>query len=260
MKNYYSFLNENKSLISLDIEDVRKLIKEKCEGFTYEKAIFYRRQHQDGIFLLSKPSLRTRYSNYGVHYTISLIDGWKQYGYPERSHSISFSNDIEEINQFGDTTYYIIPLNGVNIGLSKLSDFNYNSCFDTTEINKQLKMIFEIIAPNKYNAPDHIIPGNIIWKPLVGGYEELKDVLNKVQISDIEDSDTIYKDIFMEAIKEYGSLLKYFENLTKPTDKCFIRFIMDWNNVPEIDEGSELWTDGDCILIEYNTFNRIFKL
>jgi hypothetical protein len=73
-------------------------------------------------------------------------------------------------------------------------------------------------------------------------------------------------------VKKYG-FLKFFEDLINPIkSKNYKLITLDWNNIEEIKiileqhntdnhiyNNSELWTEGDCILVQEDYFKYILK-
>jgi len=249
MKNYLSYIKENNSLITIpSIDELKELIDKHCKGFNPQNAIFYRGQYTLDDIFISKPSLRKRKSSFESEFVMAFTEHWKEY--PKRKNSLCFTVSAHDAYDFGNILYYVLPFTDSNIGVSNFQDFNFQRFeqYSIHDVNELLKEFVWMVDP-----VDNI---NITYDEIITNLEKIdEDAIKNARF------DPEWEEKYLGYYNSFdGDMVKFFEELIKPKPENYMNFKMDWNNIPEIGEGSELWTDGDCILIRNEIFEKEFNI
>lgn len=238
MKLKCYMLNEAEVTQVLTYDKARYILKKKCsealEIYQNHGVCIYRGATFNGPFILKKPSQGSRVSaNTSNHYTL-LIDNlpcWK--GYPKRSKSLVCSFDYYVAESYGSTTYNVFPYNGSTIGICPHGD---------------LWTSFESIGISYLDQfNNHLRDLGLVdtsWNALVKSSKRLDK--NKKNL-EVEHTEKILKDY----VDSMYTFIDYMNIYFNPNKNGFKKVKTD--SIMSVNfHGSEMWTDGDCLLIEHN--------
>lgn len=187
-----------------------------------------------GDFLSVQPSKFTRKSAYaeGNHYTLLLdnLPSWNKF--PKRSKSIVGSTDINKARSYdeSDNVYVVFPVNGSRIGVCPTSDIF--SSFDGFRSAGD----FNLMMLN--NISDKT------WKSFIDSIDTYERIFDQETIN--YSFGGIHK--FDKLYDKYNNLFDTIAKVFDPQDNGF-DVVKSGTTIPR---GREVWTDGDCLLIQYD--------
>lgn len=171
-----------------NVDDVVKLIKEKCDVKNY----LYRGFEDDGDYYIIDGSKGERVSKNTTNYYTLILDqifatGSAYKNYPLRSKSIICSTSKKTASHYGNV-YVVLPFKGVDIGYIGSDDI-WNSDIEIGEMNFKLpawNRIFEGMGVSDDGYYDIL---NILVREHRDGLETIKEIVEDYYHSDDEDED-----------------------------------------------------------------------
>jgi len=223
-----------------------------------ESAIYRGIKHKDGrkkpqdVYIID-PSEHNRVSiDTDNTYTL-IIDNseyWKDY--PKRSESVICSTNLKYAQSFGEV-YRVIPIKE-NTLFGKCEEDDIFQCF------WQLKYIDDSID-NPRDLDNYLkATFNIPNYSKTESYEKLQKLLSKENLDfdggyiEGQTSTGMTVKKFDEIVEEYGSYLKYLENLMMPSSNGFETFNYSQKDadtwLTKEHSSNEVWTDSKCLLVK----------
>jgi hypothetical protein len=274
--HYRDFLFENLNEYSQErsrtiaIEEVVKLIKtdysEAWDKLNDGIAI-YRGTVNNSDFFITDPSIGNRTSANTFNYYTAIIDNSKRWrGYPKRSKSVIGATTKSYSKRYG-STFYVLPINGSNIGVAPEEDFWKSfpivnqrlaklglKVQNLHELNLIIKDLISIAVPN-------INPDIKGFSTLAKSLKEVDEFLNKKAY--LKDGD-IDKRLLKYAIGFFNTssddkinCLEDIDSILDPDDNGFKKFkLIDF----AIRGDQEVWTDGKCLMISVDKLKSLKKL
>jgi len=226
------------------------------------KRIYRGLQNVDYIFGFVRPSEHTRLSKNTINAYTLLIDNlsqWKEY--PKRSKSIICSTDYGRAKDYSHEggPYIIFPKNGAKIGVCSTWDIwdSFNiKVGDMSGFNNQLRNLL-LVA---FDTNDIYMEEFKNWKSFLQNLDYLDKHKTEIYQNDPVAMDGIIRDLELDKYfkNKNMKLIDHLGDLLDPNKNGFdLKKVGD-----DLPAGSEVWTDADCILIQYEYFmhNLIGKL
>jgi hypothetical protein len=246
-------------------KELEKLVSENCKGFL-EKGLpkIYRGDSDIGKYKLVDPkSINRRSANTSNYYTLLMdnLEVWKEF--PKRSKSLICSTDTYIAETFGEINV-VIPFDGCRIAFCPYGDLWDSFNFPPQNINYFLSL---------FNIKD------VNYKDLI---KDIKELSNKILLL-FQENDNDYNKVYNELRKDLdimfgnNNLNRILFEINEIYENNLYNFILDtihprnfklykyselthndFNNDKFINK--ECWTDSKSILINNETFDKIFLL
>ena len=248
----------------LDEEGALELLRTRCTGFSLDNTPLYRGVSQRrGTFALAVPSEKERrskpagngYGN-GNQYTL-LVDNLPSWsGWPKRSKSLCMATNDTRTGPYTENgkgmVYRCIPMDGAVIAVCATKDFWFSF--------KYLEKISDgtaIVDVSRRMKQDFAI-SDVNWDAFCRSMDRVGDAHTSVPRDVVQ----MRKYLPMSYIFTYGLIKRdWRERLDGVLDPVRNKF---WKTpyaqgfkVPGYNK--EVWTDGDCLMIEDKTFKRLVK-
>jgi hypothetical protein len=250
--NRFDIINDNEKVINLfktDYSTSFKLFK--------DDSLFFRGADNNNDIIIQNPIQRKSLVNKNFYNLLmSYLPSYSKF--PKRDHAIIMATNSRLTEYFSDTCFFVFPKNGANMGILPANDI-WNT-FDHTigDIQKFDNFINIImkITNNKFANKD---------------YEHLQDMLlnfpNDIKNGDIpsyklnELKNYAYDDNKMtELYDNIPQLFKYISDNMNPEKNNIKQYTLENMIYPEVEGGSEIWTDSPCLMIKLSYFyNHIFE-
>jgi hypothetical protein len=208
-----------------------------------------------------------------LHYHEFYIDNnslWTHGNFPKRYNSLMFlSYNMQNYGglfptetEFGKYTYLIFPENNCRIAVSPTADFinsftQYDFA-DLYEFNSLIRRLYldimgHDLRPKSYGE----------WKgflTIMQRHFKKKYNANETleSISDLCRALLIGRKQFYDILLN-GELIEVIESLMSPSENNFFWVNCDENGLNEIGDHLECWTDGTCLLLRYDIFDRLTR-
>lgn len=250
-----NFLTEGRSKV-ISEKEFKDLFKKNCLETHYLGPEIYRGTDNSNPFLYVNPSLSERKSPYATNQIYMLLlsnmPSWNMY--PRRNRSLACSSSKEKANGYGTNMYIVFPYNQANIGVSPTDDIWY--CTD--------KKFHITLNDINYNIEDiiYFAIGKSIQRDIK--YEALLKIFSEVDEFKIRDRRgynsefqklTIGAQEFFEDIGYDKPKTKLFDCLNKELSPDELGFKRTTTGHPILNK-AEVWTDSECLLVEYRYYYR----
>jgi len=185
---------------------------------------------------------------------IDILPSWKDW--PKRSKSVIFTNSSDDSGKYGDTTFFVLPINAATICVCLKDDFwesfkmlNYRMKFGIDSFNSYFETLFGKFY--EHNLLSKFYDFNGITALMV------KDMLEEASEVSIE---KIHSSLFFvmsslrdDIVENYkGNWLEYFDELMNPSENGFqlvsVEEAYKYKNV------KEMFTESICMLIDTEGF------
>lgn len=260
-----------------DLIDIKNYIKDNVPYFynMLENGInnyqlIYRGSPSDNKFIKINKTDSKRVSVNTDNYYTEILDNsiyWEDY--PNRSNSLICTTSYTKASEYGNV-FIIVPINeNTEFALAPESDiwlsFNY-------ALN-QLKTIFkeESRVVHKHSDFENLAGFNNFLKYKFdldkADYSDMKkrikidnEVIKRLgQSTSWEESSFIFDEEDIKKLdNKYGSFLKYIEYLLSPKWNNFK--LVNYNKQIILPNDNELWTDSECLLIDYSIFKKLLLI
>ena len=226
-------------------KNAKDALKKSMDGNYIYRGI---ERKDDALIIDPKKSKRT--SRYvGSNYYTMLIDNlpsWKQY--PKRSQSIIGTTDRNKGESYSadiGTPYIVFPKDGSKIAVAPKSDIFYsfsvmlNSTRNTTMAgwSDNIKLLDNKITGKRSDKS---------WKDMLKFFKSIDN--KKEQINDL------IKLYYYDFLLDKNGAFNAFDKIMHPKRNGFSLHTMGASTLP-IDR--EVWTDGECVMLSYQSFNQL---
>jgi len=255
---FYNYINEGRSQ-KIEQSKALEIIRKNCNQIlsNYKKTgrYIYRGLENDTYTLYIDPKKSIRKSANTKNYYTLLIDHiWKEWSdYPKRSQSIICTNNLVTAEGFG-SPYIIFPYNNSKIGICPSEDLwiSFNNVLNSQTLEDFVFVILGLLDGL------NIKYGNIDTNP-----KDLEMALNEMgnlmrndekKLKTVDDIWT--KEGFGFGIEGFVEQNKNFADyLGELFDPDKNRFRLTDTKQGIQGNGNELWTDGECIMININNLD-----
>jgi hypothetical protein len=255
---YTEFINEGRS--ELNESEWIKLFKEHCGLYRHNNKLLYRGTSNKGDYGLFTSDSNRKVSGGGIKWLTNL-KGWEKY--PKRDKSLIFTNSKESADEFSrdqgivNGIYIVIPFDNVKIGVTSGRDFNIDSFKYYSFLSIETDFVWFIIRIMEFAYPDSTTPSVKNKIDLI----KLENAMNKFFTTD---SETIIPD-FEELSYEILDIMdsdkitpwEAFSKILSPEFNNFKLVNYNGNNTIFGKEPHELWTEGNCLMIKKDKYNKL---
>jgi hypothetical protein len=254
--------------LKFTLDEAVSFYNKNCTDWNLEIDQIYRGvvRSNDFDYSMHQPSKFDRVSrNTSNFYTrlLNILPSWKNY--PKRSKSLictTYLNDaLNYANRRENNVFIIIPVNGAKIGLAGADDFwfsfpNISPAFSNMDdFNAWFKYFLQILYPDdyKYKIDELNKLDNNEFKELI---REIGEVLitNPNIVESFEN--WMSRKFVYNYIDSKKDFLSYLDTLLNPKFNKFTLLTTKKQNILDKIAPSEVWTDGDCLLISYPKFEE----
>lgn len=250
-----NFLTEGRSKV-ISEKEFKTLFKKNCLDTHYLGPEIYRGTDNHNPFLYVNPALSERKSPYATNQIYMLLlsnmPSWREY--PKRNRSLTCSTSRDKANGYGSNMYVVFPYNKAKIGVSPTEDIWYSTDkkFHITlnEVNYNLEDIL-------YFTIHKSVPYGITYPLLLKMFSEV----DEFKIGDRRGYAAELKKLTVSAREFFEDLgydkpkTKLFDCLNKELSPEELKCKLITTGHPIL-EKAEVWTDSECLLVDYGFYNR----
>lgn len=285
--NLFERLRKGTTSLNLDFDEMKKLIRENCEEFSwYDTPIFRTVELPKGIYVID-PKLRKRKSRSNANFYTLLMDNsekWKEY--PKRSESLICS--YGQAVWGGGHVFRVIPFDGSKWGVCATDDIWWSLIYGEKEYNLSPDRFCHMLAglneiyygilysgnlksKSTFNLFDKIDNSKLISGKFVklndNNYNLFINKMKKIEktLLTIDDLDLLtnnkdygdyknqswypaFKIYFEDYLKKGLTIIDFFNEVFDPEKNKFSLF--QYKDLINQDiTKREVWSDSKCILI-----------
>lgn len=203
-----------------------------------------------------------------LHYHEYYIDNsayWEDY--PKRYNSLMFlsyntdnySGGFPTEVDFGRNTYYVFPETGSKIAISPDIDFISSFDFgfqDLYEFNALLRRMYIDIIGDDFKPTSYDEWADMLYNMQKKFKMKSKIMKDYISIKELSNSIGMEVESFCKILLS-SSLDDFIENLFNPDEQEFNYITCSSNNLNTVPDNRECWTDGTCLLIRHDVFDKL---